>query len=78
MDGLEGADGESDGDKKEHGARESKHEDAAIGSRGASSCGSFQKNGPESAGGVDDIGGGGVTKDADNQNDKGGLKSDYA
>ena len=78
MDGLEGADGESDGDKKEHGARESKYEDAAIGSRGASSCGSLQKNGPESAGGVDDIGGGGVTKDADDQNDEGGLKSDYA
>ena len=78
MDGLEGADGESDGDKKEHGARESKYEDAAIGSRGASSCGSLQKNGPESAGGVDDIGGGGVAKDADDQNDEGGLKSDYA
>jgi len=78
MDGLEGADGKSDSDKKEHGARESKYEDAAIRSSGASSCGSFQKNGPESAGGVDDIGGGGVTKDADDQNDKGGLKSDYA
>ena len=78
MDGLEGADGESDGNKKEHGARESKYEDAAIGSRGASSCGSLQKNGPESAGGVDDIGGGGVAKDADDQNDEGGLKSDYA
>ena len=78
MDGLEGADGESDGDKKEHGAGESKYEDAAIDRSGASSCGPFQENGPESAGGVDDIGGGGVAKDADDQNDEGGLKSDYA
>lgn len=78
MDGLEGANGESDGDKKEHGAGESKYEDAAIGSSSTSACGSFQENSPESAGGVDDIGGGGVAKDADDQNDEGGLKSDYA
>ena len=36
---------------------------------GATSCGSLEQDGPETTGGVDDVGGGGVAKDADDQDD---------
>ena len=66
---LERADGESDGGKKKGGSCEADGEQAFVMIGGAASCSSLEQNGPEAAGGVDDVSGGGMAKDADDQDD---------
>ena len=66
---LERADGEGNGGKKKGGSCEADGEEAFVVIGGATSCSSLEQDGPEATGGVNDVGGGGMAKNADDQDD---------
>lgn len=76
--GLKRTHGKGDGEEKKKGTAKAEEEGRPIERGGASAGNSFDEHRPKSAGGVNNIGGGGMAVGADDENDKRGLKADDA